>query len=175
MDKRFPPISIVIPMYNAERYIAAVIESVFNQDYSGHIELIVVNDGSKDRSLEIAGGFAGKGDLKIIDQPNQGAVAATNNGFRKASHDIICSVDSDVVLHGDWLKKVVEEMAGDPSVGASQGYYKTPAGVSFWARMMGYDVEARYDAIGTKYVTQVCTGDTAYRREAVEKAGLFDP
>jgi GT2 family glycosyltransferase len=40
---------------------------------------------------------------------------------------------------------------------------------------MGYDVEARYDSIGSKYVTQVCTGDTAYRRSALDKVGLFDP
>ncbi|MBI5049156.1 MAG: glycosyltransferase [Deltaproteobacteria bacterium] len=169
-----PPVSIVIPMYNAERHVKNVLDAIFDQDYQGPVEVIVVNDGSRDRSLEIARTFQGRGGLTIIDQPNQGAVAATNNGFKAARYDIICSVDSDVVLHKDWLRKIMEEF-DDPVVGTVQGYYKTPQGVSLWARMMGYDVEARYDSIPSKYVTQVCTGDTAYRKSAIEKTGLFDP
>ncbi|MBI3399369.1 MAG: glycosyltransferase [Deltaproteobacteria bacterium] len=168
------PVSIVIPMYNAEKHIKNVLEAIFTQDYSAPIEVIVVNDGSRDKSLEIVKGFQGKRDLRIIDQPNEGAVAATNNGFKAAKYDIVCSIDSDVVLYKDWLRKIMEEFY-DPAVGAVQGYYKTPQGVSLWARMMGYDVEARYDSIPSKYVTQVCTGDTAYRKSAIEKTGLFDP
>jgi cellulose synthase/poly-beta-1,6-N-acetylglucosamine synthase-like glycosyltransferase len=161
-------------MYNAESHIKDVLSAIFAQDYPGQVEVIVVNDGSTDSSLDIVRGFEGSGDLRILDQENQGAVAATNNGLDAAKHDIICSVDSDVVLKRDWLAKITEEF-DDPLVGAAQGYYKTPAGISFWARMMGYDVEARYDAIRTKHVSQVCTGNTAYRREAIEKVGLFDP
>lgn len=168
------PISIVIPMYNAGAHIRDVLLAIFAQDYPGPVEVIVVNDGSTDSSLDIVRGLADRGALKIISQENRGAVAATNNGLNAAKHDIICSVDSDVVLEKDWLRKVVEEF-DDPKVGAVQGYYKTPAGISFWARMMGYDVEARYDAIRTKHVSQVCTGNTAYRKEAIEKVGLFDP
>lgn len=167
-------ITFVIPMYNAERHIENVLEAIFSQDRSAPMEVIVVNDGSRDGSLEIVKGLKDKMGLKIIDQPNQGAVAATNNGFKAAKHDIVCSIDSDVILRKDWLKKILEEF-NDPAVGAVQGYYKTPHGVSFFARMMGYDVEARYDAIKTKYVTQVCTGDTAYRKSALDKVGLFDP
>ena len=168
------PVSIVIPMYNAERYIEEVLRSIFAQDYPGPVEIIVVNDGSTDASLDRVRSLEGNGDLRVLDQDNQGAVVATNNGLSAAKHDIICSVDSDVVLKKDWLTKIVEEFI-DPSVGAVQGYYKTPAGISFWARMMGYDVEARYDAIRTKHVSQVCTGNTAYRKEALDKVGLFDP
>ncbi len=168
------PVSIVIPMYNAEEHIVDVLRSIFDQDYSGTVEVIVVNDGSTDNSIEIVRGFQEKGLLRIIDQPNQGPVTATNNGFKAARYDIICSVDSDVVLHRDWLRRIVEEFE-DPHVGAVQGYYKTPENVSFMARIMGYDVEARYDSIKPKYVTQVCTGNTAYKRSVIEKVGLFDP
>lgn len=161
-------------MYNAQAHIKDVILAIFAQDYAGPIEIVVVNDGSTDSSLDIVSGLVDKGELKIIDQENQGAVAATNNGLNAASHDIICSVDSDVVLEVDWLTKIVSEF-DDSEVGAVQGYYKTPAEISFWGRMMGYDVEARYDAIRTKFVSQVCTGNTAYRKEALDKVGLFDP
>ncbi len=168
------PVSIVIPMYNAEKHIRNVLMAIFNQDYAAPVEVVVVNDGSRDRSIEIVKDFQDKRDLKIISQSNQGAVIATNSGIKAASYDIICSVDSDVVLHKDWLSKVIKEF-NDPIVGAVQGYYMTPNGISFWARMMGYDVEARYDSIKSKYVTQVCTGNTAYRKDAIDKVGLFDP
>ncbi len=168
------PVSIVIPMYNAEQHIVKVLEAIFSQDYSGEKEIIVVNDGSKDRSLDLVRPYAEQGRITVMDQRNQGAVAATNNGFRKARFDFIFSIDSDVVLAQNWLSTVMGEF-DDPKVAAVQGYYRTPRGVSVMARMMGYDVEARYDAIGPKYVTQVCTGDTGYRRAALDAVGLFDP
>jgi cellulose synthase/poly-beta-1,6-N-acetylglucosamine synthase-like glycosyltransferase len=167
-------VSIVIPMYNAEKHIVSVLESLLSQDFEGNKEVIVVNDGSTDTSRDLIRGFEREGKIRVIDQPNQGAAAATNNGFRAARYDIICSVDSDVVLHSDWLRKIIMEF-DDPQVGAVQGYCKTPKNISFWAKMMGYDVEKRYDDIPGKYVTQVGTADTAYRRVAVDKAGLFDP
>ena len=112
-------------MYNAERYIKDVLIAIFAQDYSGPVEVIVVNDGSKDSSLDVVREVAQTHEIKIIDQENQGAVAATNNGLNAASYDIICSVDSDVVLEKDWLTKIVAEFE-DPKVGAVQGYYRTP-------------------------------------------------
>jgi len=168
------PVSIVIPMFNAERHIIRVLEALLAQDYEGEKEVIVVNDGSTDRSRDLLRQFESKNRIRVLDQPNQGAVAATNAGFKASRYDIICSVDSDVVLHNDTLRKIMEEFY-DPVVGAVQGYYKTPQSSSFWARMMGYDVEKRYDDIPGKQVTQVCTGDTAYRRSALDKTGLFDP
>ena len=168
------PVSIVIPMYNAERHIRKVLEAVLNQDYPSPVEIIVVNDGSTDKSLERVKEFQQTDNVKVIDQPNQGAVKATNNGFKEANHDITCSVDSDVVLDISWLRKIIKEF-DDPMVGAVQGYIKTPEGVSFLARMAGYDLEYRYDRLKSKYVTQVSTANTAYRISAVEKVGLFDP
>lgn len=167
-------VSIVIPTYNAKLYIEMVLEAIFTQDYSGEVEVIVVNDGSTDDTLTLLKKLQEGWPFTILDQKNQGAVIATNNGFERASHDIILSIDSDVVIGQGWLKKIMAEFKDD-SVGAVQGYYKTPKSVSFWAKMMGYDVEARYDAIPSKEVTQICTGDTAYRKTAIEKAGPFDP
>lgn len=174
MNMTKDPVSIVIPMYNAEKHIVSVLEAIFSQDYGGRMEVIVVNDGSNDRSRELIRGYESQGKIRVIDQPNQGAVTSTNNGFQATRYDFICSIDSDVVLHQDWLKKIMKEF-DDPLVGAVQGYYLTPKGSSFLTRMMGYDVERRYDGIVGRYVSQVCTGDTAYRRSALEQTGLFDP
>src|SRR3989304_6400669 len=97
-----PPVSIVIPMYNAERHMRKVVEAILNQDYPGPVEIIVVNDGSTDKSLEIVKEFQQTDNLKVINQQNQGAVVATNNGFKAASHDITCSVESDAVPDTGW-------------------------------------------------------------------------
>lgn len=167
-------VSIVVPLYNAEERIGDVLESIFNEDYPAPVEVIVVNDGSTDGSLEVLTELRQKWDFQVIDQPNQGAARASNNGFKAASHDIICSVDSDVVLARDWIKKIAEEFS-DPEVGAVQGYIETPEGVPLLSRLAGYDLEKRYDGLTSKYVTQVSTSNTAYRRAALDKAGLFDP
>ncbi len=171
------PVSFLVPAYNAESLIKKVIQAIALQDYPGKIEIIVVNDGSTDRTSQEARSMqsvmpAGRR-LIVIDQGNSGAASATNRAIDAASYDIICSVDSDVILHRDWLKKIIPEFS-DPKVAAVQGYYKTPNGVSFWAKVMGYDAEARYDEIPSKYVTHVCTGNTAYRKEVLQKVGLFD-
>jgi len=166
-------VSIVIPLYNAEKYIIPGLEAILAQDYGGDLDVIVVNDGSTDRSRELIAPFEASGRIRVIDQPNQGAVAATNTGIRAARHSIVCSVDSDAVLHRDWVRKIVEEFL-DPQVGAVQGYIASPAGMPFIARMAGYDLECRYDRLDSKYVTQVSTTNTAYRRSALDAAGLFD-
>lgn len=167
-------VSIVIPMFNAERHIRQVIEGLLHQDFTGEKEIIVVDDGSTDRSPEIVREYEKRGDLRVLHQTNLGAVAATNAGFREAAHDIVCSIDSDIVLHPDWLRIILKEF-DDPAVGAVQGYIKTPAGMPFIARMAGYDLEYRYDQLQSGKVTQVSTANTAYRRTALEKTGFFDP
>ena len=97
MDK----ISVIVPVYNAEKYIEKCIESVLNQDYK-NIELILVNDGSLDNSLKIMKEFEKKNPkiIKVYTQKNQGEGAARNTGIEKATGDYFVFLDSD-----DWLKK----------------------------------------------------------------------
>jgi glycosyltransferase involved in cell wall biosynthesis len=91
-----PLVSIVIPCYNAEKWIAATIESALAQRDT-ELEVIVVNDGSKDGSLNVANQFAGPR-VQVIDQPNQGASAARNAGLRLAKGDFIQFLDADDLL-----------------------------------------------------------------------------
>lgn len=91
-------VSIVIPVYNVEQYIAECIESVITQTYT-NLEIIVVNDGSHDASGTICKEFA-KRDNRIIyiEQPNMGPSAARNNGIDKATGEYIYFLDSDDML-----------------------------------------------------------------------------
>ncbi len=85
--------SIIIPLYNKELSIRATLESVLNQTYP-HFELIIVNDGSTDRSLEIARQFTDTR-ITIIDVPNSGVSNARNIGIAKANGEYITFLDAD--------------------------------------------------------------------------------
>jgi hypothetical protein len=96
-----------------------------------------------------------------------------NQGIREAAHPVICLVDQDVVLQTGWLAAILEPFF-DPGVGAVQGYFAMDPQAPVVARVAGMDLEQRYAAIGEGPTSQVCTGNSAYRAEALHRAGLFD-
>jgi len=93
--RRLPKLSVVVPCYNVENYIAACLHSLLAQTYR-NIEIIVVDDGSPDGSYEVAAGIARTTDrIMIVRQPNGGLSAARNTGIRAATGDYLTFVDSD--------------------------------------------------------------------------------
>ena len=87
--------SLIVPVYNVEQYLPQCIESVLAQDFTD-FELILVNDGSPDDSLEICRNYAGKDTrVKVIDKANGGASSARNEGILAAKGDYLMFVDSD--------------------------------------------------------------------------------
>jgi glycosyltransferase involved in cell wall biosynthesis len=97
-----PLVSVVIPVYNTERYVADTVRSVLNQTYR-HLDVIIVIDGSTDRSLEICRGFDDPR-IRIIEQENRGLAGARNRGIREARGELIGFLDSD----DEWLSEKVE-------------------------------------------------------------------
>ena len=88
-------ISIIIPVYNVENYLAECLNSVVNQTYR-NIEIIIVNDGSTDNSFSIIQQYQLQDErIKIINQENQGLSAARNAGMKVASGEYLWFVDSD--------------------------------------------------------------------------------
>ena len=88
-------ISIIIPVYNAEKYLRKCLDSVINQTLK-EIEIICINDGSTDLSLSILKKYATCDNrIKIINQENQGVAIARNNGLKYATGEYIGYVDSD--------------------------------------------------------------------------------
>ena len=91
-------ISIIIPCYNSERFIAPTVEMLIRQNISD-CELILVNDGSKDNTLSILQQYeATNENIRVIDQPNQGVSVARNNGMLAARGKYIYFLDSDDML-----------------------------------------------------------------------------
>lgn len=95
MSKKSPLVSIIVPVYNVEKYIEECLDSLINQTYK-NIEIIIVNDGSPDGSLKICKRYAKKDDrIKIISKDNDGLNMARSTGSGSATGEYIMFVDSD--------------------------------------------------------------------------------
>ena len=103
-------LSVIVPVYNAEKYIGKCIESLVNQTYKD-FELIIVNDGSTDRSSEICEMFIDKfRTLSIIHKNNTGLISARIEGLRRASGYYISFVDADDWVEPDFLELLLSQM-----------------------------------------------------------------
>lgn len=97
-------VSIVIPVYNVEKYIRECVDSIINQTYS-NIEIILVDDGSKDASGEICDEYARKDDrVTVFHQSNQGVVRARKCGIEHASGEYLCFVDADDCIQEEMIE-----------------------------------------------------------------------
>lgn len=101
-------ISVIVPMYNAERYIGKCLESVVRQTYP-ELEILVIDDGSVDKGPGICGKLAERdGRIQVLRQENQGVSAARNTGLDRACGDYVFFLDSDDAIH----PRLLEEMLG---------------------------------------------------------------
>lgn len=113
-------VSVIVPVYKAERYIAETIQSILNQTYQ-NFEIVVVDDGSPDRSVEICEQFADPR-IRIIRQQNRGLPGARNTGVRHAQGDYISILDADDLWLPEKLEKHVNHLNTSPEVGLSFSY-----------------------------------------------------
>lgn len=103
-------ISIIVPVYNVEKYLEECLDSIKNQTYTD-IEVILVNDGSTDGSKEICERYCEQDSrFKLINQENQGQSVARNNGVAASISEFITFVDSDDVIKRDMLQQLMKYM-----------------------------------------------------------------
>jgi glycosyltransferase involved in cell wall biosynthesis len=110
-------VSVVLPIYNVERYIAETVQSVLAQTYT-NFELIIVDDESPDHSVEICRQFQDSR-IRIINQKNRGLAGARNTGIFHAQGDYIALLDGDDLWLPEKLQKQVEHLERSPQVGVS--------------------------------------------------------
>jgi len=111
-------LSIIIPIYNVEQFIAQCLDSIYSQNFPlEQFEVIAVNDGTPDHSMDIVECFSKKYiNLKIVNQKNQGLSVARNTGLQQANGDYIWFVDSDDWLTNDSLSVVWKNIQQNPQV-----------------------------------------------------------
>ena len=115
VNKNRPLVSIIIPVYNAERYVYSTLDSVLNQTWR-NLEVIVVNDGSTDRSMEVCQQFD---DPRIIyvEQGNGGAATARNTGIRHARGEYLGFIDADDTWMPEKIARHMQQFDQDPDLG----------------------------------------------------------
>ncbi len=105
-----PLVSVLIPLYNAENYLAQCLDSVVNQTYK-NLEVIIVNDGSTDNSFEIVNKYAKEYSyIKVFSQKNSGAQIARNKAFKLSSGKYIQYLDADDCLHHEKIFIQIQEL-----------------------------------------------------------------
>lgn len=115
-------ISIIIPLYNKEPYIKRCIQSILDQTYQS-FEIIIINDGSTDRSIEIAKEFNDKR-IRIFNQNNAGVSAARNRGIREAQYPYIAFLDADDEWAPPHLEQIHTLMLKYPAYNVYGTFYK---------------------------------------------------
>lgn len=107
-ESQMPKVSIIIPVFNAEKYLISALESVINQSFTD-FELIAINDGSSDSSLEILEKYSAKDNrIKLINKKNTGVSETRNYGIEQAHGEYIVFVDADDILNRDYLLNMVD-------------------------------------------------------------------
>lgn len=173
-----PLVSVCMPCYNAEKYVGEAIESVLSQTYK-NIELIVVNDGSTDRSGEVLEKYKAKG-VKVVTEKCGNASRARNRAFREAKGEYVKFFDADDILSPEMVERQVERLTGRQDAVAMSEWgrfynddIKTfqPDPQSVWRDMggVGWLVEAIRDA---QPMMQV--GMFLIPKSLAQKAGLWN-
>lgn len=184
-DSDLPPISVLVPCHNEERVIAHTLRALAALDYPPEkIEILIINDGSTDRTAEIARGFLSDERFRVLEVPPalaaRGKAGALNFGLRHASHEVLAIYDADNTPEPGALRPLVQHLGADPRLGAAIGMYRAVnrrralltrflniEGIGFqWILQAGRWMLLRFTTLpGTNYVI---------RRSLVESLGGWD-
>jgi glycosyltransferase involved in cell wall biosynthesis len=175
-----PKVTIGVCARNCEKTISEAIESIIMQDYPHELmEVIFVDDGSYDRTLEIVKDYSAKMDMdvKIFYHEWRGIGFSRNVVVKNASGDYIIWIDGDMKIPSNYVRKLVEFMEKHPTVGIAKGKQSLKQGANLLgtleaysraaSRMVNYQSEkSRLKSLGT--------GGSIYRVEVLKKIGGFD-
>ncbi|MBV9388001.1 MAG: glycosyltransferase [Chroococcidiopsidaceae cyanobacterium CP_BM_ER_R8_30] len=167
-------ISVIIPAYNAERTILETIESVLQQTFSD-FELIVINDGSIDRTLELVGTVKDFR-VKVLSYPNGGVSVARNRGIAHAKGNFIAFLDADDLWTTDKLELQLSALQLHPDAGVAYSWthYMDEQGKYFHT---GESITFKDNVYANLLVTNFLGSGSnpLIRRQALESIGNFDP
>ncbi|MGL4620862.1 MAG: glycosyltransferase family 2 protein [Chroococcidiopsis sp.] len=166
-------VSVIVLIYNSEKYIAATLESVLSQTYH-HIEVLLIDDGSPDKSIEICQQF-NDSRIRIIRQQNSGLPGARNAGIRQALGDYLAFIDGDDLWRRDKLEHHVNHLANSAEVGVS---FSRSAFIDEAGKFLGSYQTPKLKGITPSYLMRcnpVGNGSAAVVRREVFAAIAFSP
>jgi glycosyltransferase involved in cell wall biosynthesis len=172
METTQPLVSVILPCFNQAHFLRNSIESIFDQTYP-KIEVIVIDDGSTDNTLEVAKGFGG---AKVFHQNNQGLANARNAGFARSEGEIVVFLDADDRLLPDAIETLTEWLVEHPDTALVSGLCRLidETGEDLGKYQPVLPTEDRLSAqLRAGYIWM--PGTVAYRRSVLDELGVFDP
>lgn len=169
--QNMPLVSVVIPSYNHEKYVSDSIKSVINQTYK-NIELIVIDDGSKDSSVSIIQKLADEYKFKFIHRPNKGLCATLNEGLNLANGKYFCAVASDDKFILDKIEKQVKFMEENPDVAVCCGNH-----IEFnenYENKISLKFDKKYDFETMLELDLISAPTAMIKSEVLKKLGGYD-
>ena len=172
----WPPVSVLIAAYNEEKVIGQTLQSVLNSRYPGVIEVVVVDDGSRDGTAGIVSAMAERDcRIRLFRQMNQGKATALRAGLAATRHEIIVSLDADTQFTPETIGELVRPF-GDPAVGAVSGRARVGNPKTMVARFQSLEYICGFNLDRRAYhllncITVAPGAVSALRRSAVLAAG----
>lgn len=173
-------VTVVVPVYNVEKYIEKCLNSIIEQTYRD-IEIIIVNDGSKDKSIDICEKIQSKDSrIKIINQKNAGLSAARNTGIQNASGKYICFVDSDDFLDKNYVRLLLENLIKNGADISVCDYIYIDEKGKTWTRKIKHNkvysnIEAIKDLLVGTQNTEVMTWNKLYKLSLFKEHNIYFP
>ncbi len=172
-----PAVTVLLPAYNEEKVIANTLNALLASDYKGVLEILVVNDGSTDKTAEVVASLAGQhSGIRLINQKNQGKSMAIKRGLDEASHELVVMLDADTLFEPQTISRLVLPMLQNQSVGAVAGHARVGNRNNLITQfqaleyMYSFNLDrCAYDALSC--ITVVPGAVCAMRKSAVRHAG----
>jgi glycosyltransferase involved in cell wall biosynthesis len=163
-------VSVIIPAYNAEETLGEAIEAVLAQRDAGEIELVVVDDGSSDRTEDVVRRYPC---VKYVRQVNAGPACARNRGARESGGQILLFTDADCRPQPGWVRKMTGDFAR-PDVSVVAGSYGIANPSSALARIIHAEIMFRHRVLMPRSPRFFGSYNFSVRREVFEAAGGFN-
>ena len=171
-----PTVSVILPVYNGERYVAEAVESILAQSWTD-FELLILDDGSKDRTPQIVAGYAARDRrVRVTSRPNAGLVPTLNQLIEQAQGEFIARMDADDVALPRRLEREVAHLRAHPEclVVGSAVEWIDPDGELLKLHvppLTHADIDAAH--LRTREA-EICHPSAMIRRSALERAGHYD-
>jgi biofilm PGA synthesis N-glycosyltransferase PgaC len=169
----WPGVSVLVAAYNEEKEIADTLLYLLASEYRGALEIIVIDDGSSDRTQKIASSILG---VKVINDGHRGKPEALNRGLAEARHDLILSLDADTLITPQALERLVSRMIKEGAIAVAGAVMALNVHDNWLTRMQQWDYQMGIASIKRSQAvwqnTSVAQGAfSLYRKKALTESG----
>jgi len=169
-----PGVSVILSVYNGESYISESMESILNQTFRD-FELIVINDGSTDRTSEIIKSYSDPRIINLENEKNIGIARSSNKGLRIARGRYIAIMDADDISLPERFQKQFKFLENNPDIGVCGTWIKVIDKNGTWMKNICYPTSSEVISCSLLFYDCFANPTTMFRKKIIEELGEYDP